>query len=123
MIWGAGRNSFVRPDFDWQYREGRDRDAKKFRLYVLFHSSGRALAKVWCPIAADEFLHGLTFYVDEMPQLKDNAIFIDADSAKAFAEKCLEGYGGVAEPAEVPDRPGKSPEILSRIRAFFTGRG
>ena len=89
-------------EFDWQYREGRDSDGEKFCVWVMVHGSGRIYAKVSCPRSSDEYTHR-TFFILKPELDKEEYQFIDADSAKAFAEKTISELSPAAvDPVEPP---------------------
>lgn len=84
----------MRSDLDWQHREGRDSSGDKFSHEVLVHGSSRILAKVYCPVAADDYNFEVAFFATVESAKKDlrderDMRFMDVESAKRFAEASL----------------------------------
>jgi hypothetical protein len=81
------------PDIDWQFHEGRDREGERYNHAVLFHASGRIIAKVYQPTDPIEYQYEVAFFVKTNLDEKDKEFrFISLESAQRFAEKVTSDY-------------------------------
>lgn len=105
ILGGRGCGSLARPIIAWIDRSGRDSSGDRFNHHIAMHGSGRMLAKIYSPVAGDDYSFRAAFYCSVPKRVLANQEetfdFIDLESAEHFVEGVLAQLDATAKPEEV----------------------
>lgn len=108
-------------EITWVHRAGTDSHGERFSIDNLLHASGRILAKVFGPVVPSEYAYRVSFYAtvpkSVIADQNEAFDFMDADSARAFAETILDQFDPFSPPRVAGDNTSECTSTTKPVAA------